>query len=283
MAKSQLAKLTPPRLGKVYLRTRLFDQLTAARQSHPVLWIGAPAGAGKTTLIASYLATQPIKPLWYSVDEGDADPASFFYYFGLAAKQTGLRKTLPLFTSEYQQGLPVFARNYFRDLFARLKKPAVLVLDNYQDSGENTVLHTILQHALEEISPGVWIVLVSRTQPPQEFARLRANNVMEQLDWEDLRLDETEHRALIATILDKRLPSAEQIQAIFQRTHGWVTGVVLALTRIMLAGEINNDLVSPDPTEQSWNRCLTTSRPRCWRARTMQRGSSCTPSRSFRR
>jgi ATP/maltotriose-dependent transcriptional regulator MalT len=246
MATPQLAKLTPPRLGKVYLRTRLFDRLSAVRRSHPVLWIGAPAGAGKTTLVATYLATHSIRPLWYSVDVGDAEPASFFYYFGLAAKQAGIRKPPPLFTSEYQKGLPVFARSYFRELFARVKKPAVIVLDNCQDSGENTPLQIILQHALEEIPPEIYVILISRTRPPQEFARLLANNAIEQLDWEDLRLDEMEHRALIATMLDDQPPNAKQIQALFDRTQGWVTGVVLALKRNMLADESNHDLVSPD-------------------------------------
>jgi LuxR family maltose regulon positive regulatory protein len=246
MATAQLAKLTPPRLGRVYLRTRLFDQLTAARQSHPVIWIGAPAGAGKTTLAASYLSNQSIKPLWYSVDEGDADPASFFYYFGLAAKQACIRKTLRLFTAEYQQGLPVFTRNFFRDLFARLKKPAVLVLDNYQDSGENTVLHTILQHAIEEIPPEICIIVLSRAQPPQELARLRTHNVIEELNWDDLRLDEAENHALIATMLDNRPLNAGQVPAIFERTQGWVTGVVLTLKHNMLGGEDTSDLVDPD-------------------------------------
>ena len=246
MARLQLAKLTPPRLGKVYLRTRLFDRLDVVRRSHPALWIGAPAGSGKTTLVASYLATHSVKPLWYSVDAGDADPASFFYYFGLASKQAGLRKAPPLFTPEYQQGLPVFARNYFRDVFARIKKPAVIVLDNCQDSGEDTPLQTILQHALEEIPPQVCVILVSRIHPSQEYARLLANNVIEQLHWEDLRLDEREHHALVATMLDDRAPSVQQIQALFDRTQGWVTGVVLALKRNMLAGENNHELVAPD-------------------------------------
>jgi len=132
-----LAKLTPPRLAKVYNRTRLFKQLDEAHDK-PVIWISAPAGSGKTTLVTSYLKERKIKPLWYQVDEGDSDIASFFYYLGLLGKQAAPRKKkdLPLLTPEYLLGLPTFTRNFFRELFSRMKPPGVLVLDNFQDAGE---------------------------------------------------------------------------------------------------------------------------------------------------
>ncbi|MDH3407420.1 MAG: hypothetical protein OEM48_10935 [Gammaproteobacteria bacterium] len=90
MAPAQLAKLTTPHLGKVYLRTRLFQALDAARDK-PVTWISAPGGSGKTLLVASYLKQNKIKPWWYQVDEGDAELASFFYYLGrlVLPRQTG--------------------------------------------------------------------------------------------------------------------------------------------------------------------------------------------------
>ena len=76
---TSLAKITPPRVHDVYLRERLFKELDAARK-HPIIWISAPAGSGKTTLVASYLQQHKIDPLWYQVDAGDSDIASFFYY-----------------------------------------------------------------------------------------------------------------------------------------------------------------------------------------------------------
>jgi LuxR family maltose regulon positive regulatory protein len=230
VAKQQLAKLTPPRLSQVFLRTRLFERITDALASHPVIWIGAPAGAGKTTLVTSYLQEQSVRPLYYSVDAGDMDPASFFYYLGLAAKHVGLRKTPPLYTPEYQQGLPVFTRNYFRDLLGRLKKPAVLVFDNFQESSEESgKLGQILHTGLEELPADVRVFIISRARPPAELSRLLAGGIVAQFDWDDLRLDESENRALIATLLEGRPPDTALAQELFAHTRGWITGVVLAL------------------------------------------------------
>ena len=99
------------------------------KKSRPLIWLSGPAGSGKTTLVASYLQARKIPCLWYRMDEGDGNLATFFYYLGLAGKKAAprIRKPLPLLTSEYLQGIPVFALRFFENLFGRLKKPVFLV------------------------------------------------------------------------------------------------------------------------------------------------------------
>ena len=63
---ASLAKLSPPRLFDVVSRERLFvaiDGLIA----HPVIWLQGPPGAGKTSLVASYLEARSRGALWYQV------------------------------------------------------------------------------------------------------------------------------------------------------------------------------------------------------------------------
>src|SRR5262245_747134 len=83
-----LAKITRPALANVYARRRLFRWLDSTRGKHPVIWVWGPPGAGKTTLLASYLEARKLPALWYQIDEGDGDLASFFYYMGLAARES---------------------------------------------------------------------------------------------------------------------------------------------------------------------------------------------------
>lgn len=235
MATPRLANLSPPRLGSITLRERLFAQLDQARQDARVIWIGAPAGAGKTTLIASYLQQRGLNTLWYQVDAGDQDVAAFYYYLGLAAKHAGMRKALPLFTAEYQLGLPAFTRNWFRDLCGRLRAPAVIVLDNVQDAGPNTQLHTVLQHAADELPAGIHLIAISRAQPPAALARLQANHALCEIGWENLQFAEEEQQALVSVLAHGVQFSQEQLHQVHARTRGWVTGLILYLRRRALA------------------------------------------------
>ena len=81
-----IAKITRPKITGAYERKRLF-KLLDQRLEGPVVWMSAPAGSGKTTLVASYLDARKLPCIWYQLDAGDADPATFFYYLGLAAKR----------------------------------------------------------------------------------------------------------------------------------------------------------------------------------------------------
>src|SRR5687767_14121000 len=78
-----LVKLSPPRLAGVYQRRALFKEIDGLRR-HAASWIGAPGGSGKTTLVASYLKARRLRCIWYQVDAGDTDLASFFHYLTLA-------------------------------------------------------------------------------------------------------------------------------------------------------------------------------------------------------
>lgn len=223
-----LAKLTPPRIHNIYERTQLFEQLDEARCNTKVNWISAPAGSGKTTLIASYLKARKIKPLWYQVDEGDSDIASFFYYMGQLGNVLKQKKDpLRILTPEYLHGLPTFTRNFFRELFTRMKSPGVLVLDNFQDAGKESQLAEMLSVALNEVPTGITIMVISRQDPPPVLARVQISQGMSIFNWEDIRLQLDESIAIGKLHSGRKKVSDETYAKIHEQTQGWTAGLVL--------------------------------------------------------
>jgi LuxR family maltose regulon positive regulatory protein len=201
---SSMAKITHPKTSGVFPRKRLFRVLDECREA-PVVWVSAPAGSGKTTLIASYLTERNINSIWYRVDEGDGDIATFFYYMGLAAKKTSPRskKPLPLLTSEYLLGIKTFTLRYFENLCSRLNPPSVIVFDNYQQVQAQSQFHEVVSAGLDIIPEGINVILISREEPPPQFARLRVNRKISLLQGEDIlfNLDDSKVRTM-ASILD---------------------------------------------------------------------------------
>ena len=220
-----LAKLTRPKTAGLLKRHRLFHLLDQFRASSSMIWVAAQPGAGKTSLVSSYLDAQKLTGIWYQCDEGDQDLASFFFYMGVATSQATPRKKpfSMLLTPDYLPSLSGFVRRYFRAIAERLPKPFVIVLDNYQD-GATPALNSVLGIAGEELPEGCLLILISRASPPGEFARHLANQALSCVNAEDLLLTIEETRALLPNEGDA---SDEVLHTIQSQTDGWAAGVVL--------------------------------------------------------
>jgi len=149
-----LAKLTRPRLHSPVARARLFALLDAAQARCSAIGVIGPPGAGKTTLVASWLDARKLPSIWYQVDPGDIEVATFFHYLVQAARPflDKSRGPLPLLTAEYAQDVTGFARRFFRDLFSMLPRPSILVLDNFQEAGHTDVFHDVLVEAIGQLA-----------------------------------------------------------------------------------------------------------------------------------
>lgn len=229
-----IAKITRPKLSGSVKRDRLFHLLDQGKQK-PVIWVAAQGGSGKTTLVADWLDSRKLPCLWYQVDEGDADIASFFYYMGMAAKNaaTQYKKSLPLLTPEYLQGISVFTRRYFEELFRRIKSPSVVVLDNYQDVPLASGFHDMVALGMDTIPEGITLVILSRIAPPPQFARFQANSRLHSIGWDDVRFTREESRGLLEMQAHNK-PSSETLELLYKKTDGWVAGMILITESLRL-------------------------------------------------
>ena len=229
---SGLAKLTPPILPRVIERTRLFRQLDSATKA-PLTWIAAPPGAGKTTLLASYVKNRRRPVLWYRLDAGDADPSTFFHYLGLAVQTAAprFRESLPHLTPEYFAGLPIFAQRFFEALGSRIKRPTLVVFDNYHEVPSESVLHQLLPVGIQRLPAHIRVIVLSRETFPQGYIRMEAERQLRTIRPEELELTKAEARLVYSLQIKRLLRSNKEIDHFWELVRGWMAGLILLLER----------------------------------------------------
>jgi LuxR family transcriptional regulator, maltose regulon positive regulatory protein len=210
-------------------RSRLVRALGEALARQLVL-VCAPAGFGKTALLADWVRSSSLPVAWVSLDSGDNDPARFWRHAVAALGQAHPRiaeRAGPLL------GPP--APSSFEGLVAALinelavepgEDKVLLVLDDYHLI-EAPQVHAPLTFLVEHLPPGLCLMLASRSDPPLPLARWRAARQLAELRTDDLRFTAGEAAVLLREAIGADLPSAA-VAALEARTEGWVAGLQLA-------------------------------------------------------
>jgi LuxR family transcriptional regulator, maltose regulon positive regulatory protein len=216
--------IPPPPPGFVP-RQRLVQALGAGLARGRVL-VCAPAGSGKTALLAGWARGDGRPVAWLGLDGGDSDPARFWRYAvaALDRARPGLAGQVGPLPSRSPEGLVTALIN---ELAADPGPDEVLlVLDDYHlvDSGP---VHESVAFLLENLPPGLRVVVSGRADPPLPLARLRARGQLAELRAADLRFTGEEAAALLDEAPGPALP-ATAVAALVARTEGWAAGLQLA-------------------------------------------------------
>jgi LuxR family transcriptional regulator, maltose regulon positive regulatory protein len=223
-------KLYLPRLQPGFLaRPRLAEGLDEGLARGLVL-VCAPAGFGKTALLADW-ARQGRRPVaWLSLDPGDNDPARFWRHV-IAALERVRPGTAEQFAPLLGPPPPPAFDGLVTALINELAdQPGademLLILDDYHLIDAQPV-HTSLGFLLEHRPAALRLVLTSRADPPLGLARLRGRGQLAELRAAELRFTVEEAAALLRQTAGAALPEAS-VAALTARTEGWVAGLQLA-------------------------------------------------------
>jgi len=226
-----LGKFSSPRLPRVLVRERLFRLVDDGLQASAV-WIAGCAGAGKTTLIGSYLDSRNLAAFWYQVDRGDIDATGCCHFLRQAiARQTAAAagSMLPL-DALASADLRAFFRHYFADLYGGLSAPTTLVFDNAQEALSSPTFRALLVAAIHEAPANVHLLIASRVRPPTDFARLLGNGDLVVLDPDELPFSEEESLAVQRLARPQAgTRSLSEMGRLHQLSRGWPAGLKLLL------------------------------------------------------
>ena len=222
-----------PRRGLV-ARPRLSERLSRGVESKLTL-VSAPAGFGKSTLVADWLASAPAaqrSAAWLSLDPADDQPAVFWAYL-IAALQTvapGVgANALALVQGPQAPPIEAVLAVLLNELSA-VSNDIVLVLDDYHmvDTHE---IRAGMAFLLEHLPPQLHLVITTRADPPLPLARLRARGELVEIRAADLRFTPDEADAYLNGMMGLDL-AARDVAALEGRTEGWIAALQLAVLSI---------------------------------------------------
>ena len=200
-------------------RTALVNQLRT--HDAPVVLVTAPAGYGKTTLLAQWAGRDSRRFLWARIAAGD-EPAELAAVLLAAVGQD--HEEAPAGEVAAATKSP---RTFVRRLGRRLvlqDEPVVIVLDGVEGLTHPATVELVSMLA-DTLPPRTKLVLAGRRAPALPFARLRTEGRLLELHGEDLRLSEREAEALLHRLgVDLE---ATELRDVHGRTEGWPVGLCM--------------------------------------------------------
>jgi LuxR family maltose regulon positive regulatory protein len=230
-------KLHIPRTRPGFVaRPRLADYLAQAQGSELTL-VCAPAGFGKTALLADWARRSQRPVAWLSLDEGDNDPARFWRHVATALDtvRPGVARHVAVLLGGLQATSFEAVAALVNEL-AGVTEEVVLVLDDYH-LVQAPQVHRSVEFLLAHLPASLRLVMASRADPSLPLARLRARGQLAELRAADLRFTPQEAAELLHAAVGPELPEAA-VAALVERTEGWVAGLQLAALSLQGHGDI---------------------------------------------
>ncbi|WP_170860972.1 LuxR C-terminal-related transcriptional regulator [Trujillonella endophytica] len=235
-------KTAVPRLpGRHVYRPRLTAALEAAASGQVTL-VSAPAGYGKTLLLAEWAARRPELTGWMSLDADDNDDSRFW-----SAVLTAVASCPAVPEDNPVHRLVVPARPSQDPTFLAavveavdlVPEPIRLVLDDVHELTAADPVHG-LASLVRDRPPGLHLVLGGRSDPPLPLGRMRLAGQLCEIRAEALRFSMPEADALV-TATDVRL-DPDQLRRLVDQTAGWAAGLRLAALSLRETDDVDRFL-----------------------------------------
>ncbi len=236
------SKLYRPRVStELVRRPRLLNQLTSGL-SQGIILVSAPAGFGKSMLLANWLEGISMPSGWLTLDGDDNDIRLFSQYL-VAAIQTvfpgGLQSSFDLVHGNIRFDSLRIARTLAADV-AELPTDFCLVLDDFHTI-RNTEVNAVMSQLIRHLPPQMHLAIASRTDSPLPLARLRASGQLCELRGRDLRFTNDEAELFLHQSTHTEL-DPEAVRQLQKHLEGWAVG--LRFASILLREGTSSSLIA---------------------------------------
>lgn len=239
--------LVPRTRPELFPRPRLLEWLDSNADKRLTL-LSAPAGYGKTTLLADFINASDSAFAWYTLDAQDSDPTVFLTY--LIESLRSMKRAPASLTHAIGQTAQSLLDSaeasispqrvltvLVNELAEVIETPWLIVLEDYHYV-TSPVVHQLVDFLLENAPNDLRLIISTRVDPPLALARLRARGQLAELRASSLRFREDE----VSHWIRSNLPgiSNESLNLLSEKTEGWVAA--LQIVRSSLSGRDAQDV-----------------------------------------
>ncbi len=237
-----MSQAPTPAVGSPLLTTKLFlprlrpglvprphlVRMLHAATTYPLTLVSAPAGFGKTTLVAAWARQQPLPVGWLSLDGGDNDPTRFLAYLvaALQAADPTIGRALGAALAGGQAPPIEPATIMLINDLAQLPHDVLLVLDDFHVIEEPRIEQALAALVAHQ-PPQLHLLIATREDPPLPLARMRAQGQLVELRAQELRFSPDEAATFLNQVMGLAL-SPQQTADLDARIEGWIAGLQLA-------------------------------------------------------
>lgn len=212
-------------------RSRLIDKLNLASEKKLII-VKAPAGYGKSTLVADWIKQSKKNGAWVQHCENDNDLGRFLSYIVLSLKQSNKNLSdsiLPLIHSPQPPSLQILINNLLNDL-SYINEETTLVLDDFHLI-TNEEVHKSFSYLIQNLPEKLQILVISRAEVPVALSTFRARNQILEIDIEDLKFKIPEMKNFVEKVIKIKL-TENQIFDLDKKIDGWISALQLAALSI---------------------------------------------------
>jgi ATP/maltotriose-dependent transcriptional regulator MalT len=234
LLKTKLA--VPSVRSRQVARPRLIERLDAGLERKLIL-VSAPAGYGKTTLISAWVKTRGLPTAWFSIEQKDNQPESFWFYVIAALQSIGGRvgeDSLSMLLASPPSSLEAILSTLLNEL-GEIRQDFILVLDDFHIITNRQIQDGVM-FLVEHLPWTAHVILSTRADPPWLLARLRSKGEMAELRVDHLRFTIGETAEFMNDVMGLSL-DPEDIIALDTRTEGWIAG--LQMSALSIEGRVD--------------------------------------------